>query len=136
MTIKEAAAVYGVSTQAIYQRIAKAGKRARDLTEGKTSDLTQEGESLLATWFAGEEAGEVEKACQRCKLLEQENAGLQALNNVLQAQIAALEADKDRLYSLLNQAQQAQALTVARLPAGNGSVWQRLKNMIKGRQDG
>ena len=34
MTIKEAAAHYGVSTQAIYQRIAKAGKKNGYLIEG------------------------------------------------------------------------------------------------------
>lgn len=136
MTIKEAASSYGVSTQAIYQRIAKAGKKAKDITEGKNAELTQEGLSLLATWFENDQPQEVEKPCQRCQLLERENASLQALNESLQAQLQNMQEDKERLYTLLSQAQQTQAMTLARLPAGKDSLWQRMKKRITGSQDG
>lgn len=135
MTIKEAAALYGVSTQAIYQRIAKAGKKARDLTEGKTAELTQEGEELLATIFATEKAPQ-EKPCENCKALERENAALQTLVTALQGQLATAQEDKERLYTLLSQAQQTQALTLARLPAENQSLWQRMRNRITAKRDG
>ena len=60
MTIKEAAAHYGVSTQAIYQRIAKAGKKSKELTNRETGELTEEGADLLATWFTNSQPVEVE----------------------------------------------------------------------------
>ena len=136
MTIKEAAAAYGVSTQAIYQRIAKSGKKAKDLTEGKTSDLSPEGEALLASWFATEQESLPEKPCEQCQHLERENAPLQAVNTALQAQIDSLQVDKERLYMLLSQAQQTQAMTVARLPDGRGSVWERIKKRLSNGQKG
>lgn len=136
MTIKEAAAEYGVSTQAIYQRIAKSGKKAKDITEGKNADLTSEGVELLASWFCNDQPQELDRPCQRCQLLERENAALQALNKSLQDQIDAAQADKDRLYTLLSQAQQTQAITVARLPDGKDSFWSRIKKRLNGHQDG
>lgn len=112
MTIKEAAALYGVSTQAIYQRIAKAGKSADKLTQGKPRQLTEEGESLLAQWFANSPQAD----CKHCQELEKEKASLQALCDSLQAQLKTAEEDKQRLYTLLAQAQQtAQTLVVARI---------------------
>lgn len=112
MTIKEAAALYGVSTQAIYQRIAKAGKSADKLTQGKPRQLTEEGESLLAQWFTNPPQAD----CKHCQELEKEKASLQALCDSLQAQLKTAEEDKQRLYTLLAQAQQtAQTLVVARI---------------------
>lgn len=112
MTIKEAAALYGVSTQAIYQRIAKAGKSADKLTQGKPRQLTEEGESLLAQWFTNLPQAD----CKHCQELEKEKAALQSLCDSLQAQLKTAEEDKQRLYTLLAQAQQtAQTLVVARI---------------------
>ena len=120
MTIKEAAQLYGVSTQAIYQRIAKAGKKAKDLCNGANRDLTEEGAALLSAWFTNADQGALNQPCKRCQELERENAALQAENTALQAQLDAAQADKERLFSLLAQAQQtAQALTVARITAGD-----------------
>lgn len=139
MTIKEAAALYGVSTQAIYQRITKAGKKAKDITNAKTGDLTEAGAELLSSWFTNEQSQDTEKPCEHCKELERQIAALQADKESLQAQINSLQTDKDRLYALLNQAQQtAQALTVARI--GGGSVestpplWERIKVFVMGNQ--
>lgn len=147
MTIKEAAAFYGVSTQAIYQRIAKVGKKSKDITNAKTGHLTEEGSALLADWFSSdlqqhpsqerEVEKEIDKECARCKELEKDLAALQAENKTLQTQLASMQADKDRLYTLLNQAQQtAQALTVARIGAVNRSgtppLWERIKIFVMG----
>lgn len=126
MTIKEAAALYGVSTQAIYQRIAKANKELKDLTQGKPRQLTEEGEALLAQWFTNAQPTE----CKRCQELETEKNALQALCDSLQTQLKAAEEDKLRLYTLLAQAQQTtQTLVAARLEAGENDrrgLWRRL----------
>ena len=137
MTIKEAASLYGVSTQAIYQRITKAGKKAKDITNAKTGDLTEAGEELLSSWFTNEQSQDTEKPCDHCKELGRQIAALQADKESLQAQIISLQTDKDRLYTLLNQAQQtAQALTVARIGAVNRSgtppLWERIKIFVMG----
>lgn len=144
MTIKEAAAKYGISTQAIYQRIAKAGKKSKELTNAKTGELTEDGAALLASWFTNEPAKEIDKPCNHCKELEKEIAALQAEKQGLQEQLAAMQTDKDRLYTLLNQAQQtAQALTVARIGAaassGTPPIWERVKIFFvgdKGKNEG
>lgn len=136
MTIKEAAAHYGVSTQAIYQRIAKAGKKTKELTNRENGELTEEGEELLASLFTNELQSKAESVCNQCKQLE----ALQASNAALQAQIDELQRDKDRLYTLLAQAQQtAQALTVARLTAPEkktAPLWERLKVFVIGEKEG
>lgn len=136
MTIKEAAAHYGVSTQAIYQRIAKAGKKAKELTNQPSGDLTQEGEELLANWFTNEQQSKGEAVCNQCKQLE----ALQAANNALLTQVDELQRDKDRLYTLLAQAQQTtQALTVARLAAPEKRtppLWERIKVFVVGEKEG
>lgn len=136
MTIKEAAAHYGVSTQAIYQRIAKAGKKTKELTNRENGELTEEGEELLASLFTNELTSKPESVCNQCKQLE----ALQASNAALQAQIDELQKDKDRLYTLLAQAQQtAQALTVARLTAPEkktAPLWERLKVFVIGEKEG
>lgn len=132
MTIKEAAAFYGVSTQAIYQRIAKAGKKSKELTNGKTGELTGEGEALLSTWFTNDKPPEVDKECKHCKALNEEIAQLKAEKIALQAQLATITEDKEKLFKLLNQAQQSvQALSVAsvggRLYGGTPPLWERVK---------
>lgn len=133
MTIKEAAAHYGVSTQAIYQRIAKAGKKTKELTNRENGELTEEGEELLASLFTNELTSKPESVCNQCKQLE-------ATNAALQAQIDELQRDKDRLYALLAQAQQtAQTLTVARLTAPEkktAPLWERLKVFVIGEKEG
>lgn len=133
MTIKEAAAHYGVSTQAIYQRIAKAGKKTKELTNRENGELTEEGEELLASLFTNELQSKSESVCNQCKQLE-------ATNAALQAQIDELQRDKDRLYALLAQAQQTtQALTVARLAAPekkNAPLWERVRAFVTGEKEG
>lgn len=137
MTIKEAASLYGVSTQAIYQRIAKNGKKAKEITNPQTGDLTDNGAALLASWFTNDQTKEVGKACSRCKELEKDIAALQAEKQSLQDQLTAMQADKERLYSLLNQAQQtAQALTLARIGGQSKKevrpIWERFRVFIMG----
>lgn len=130
MKIKEAAAMYGISTQALYQRIAKTGKKTKDLTNGANGDLTEEGESLLASWFCKQ----TEEPCTHCKELQAKIDLLESDIKSLQAALQAANLDKDRLYSLLAAAQQtAQALTVARITAENkAGILQRVKDFFTG----
>lgn len=130
MTVKEAAALYGVSTQAIYQRIAKAGKSVDILTHGKPRQLTEDGEGLLAQWFTNTQQVD----CKHCQELEKEKAALQALCDSLQAQLKTTEEDKQRLYTLLAQAQQTtQTLVVARI-SGDGQEKRGLMGRIFGKK--
>lgn len=130
MKIKEAAAMYGISTQALYQRIAKAGKKTKDLTSGTNGDLTEEGEALLASWFCKQ----AEEPCAHCKELQAKIDLLESDIKSLQAALQTANLDKDRLYSLLAAAQQtAQALTVARITAANKEgILQRVKGFFSG----
>ena len=144
MTIKEAAAHYGVSTQAIYQRIAKAGKKSKDITNRENGELTEEGADLLATWFANVQSSEFANVGKQTKADEskcmQMLAQIEALTAekaALQEQIAELQRDKDRLYTLLAQ---EQALAMARLPAPEQKktppLWQRVKTFVIGEKEG
>lgn len=139
MTIKEAAAAYGVSTQAIYQRLAKAGKKTKDVTNRANGELSTDGEVLLASWFTNQTNETNQEPTNACKALENEISTLQAEKKALQAQIVSLQADKDRLYTLLNQAQQtAQALTLARIGSGaekKRPIWERMKVFVMGEKD-
>ena len=141
MTIKEAAAHYGVSTQAIYQRIAKSGKKSKDITNRETGDLTEEGAALLSTWFTNSQPVEVDPTCNHCKELQSQIDALTATNAALQSQIDTLERDKDRLYMLLAQEQKTtQALTASRLTTPEQKktppIWQRMKTFIVGEREG
>lgn len=51
MTIAEAAAKYGVSKQAIYQRIKSSGLRLENLRNKSTGQITAEGELMLEKLF-------------------------------------------------------------------------------------
>lgn len=134
MKIKEAATLYGISTQALYQRIAKAGKKTKELTDSTTGELTEEGESLLASWFCKQ----AEEPCKDCARLQAKVELLEAQNAALQEQLTAANKDKDRLYSLLAAAQQSvQALTVARITAPEKeSIIKRFKEFITGKKEG
>lgn len=138
MTIKELAREYGVSTQAVYKRIAKAGKSVKELTTGQTGELTEEGRDLLATLFTNQQtttpnqSTEVERLTAEVERLKKEVENLQTRLNDAQL-------DKDRLYTLLAAAQQtAQALTVARLaaPAERKTFAQRVRSIFTQDKEG
>ena len=138
MTIKEAAQQYGVSTQAVYKRIAKAGKSVKELTTGQSGELTEEGLNLLATLFTNQQSTttnlqpEVERLTAEVERLKTEV-------EYLQTRLNDAQLDKDRLYSLLAAAQQTtQALTVARLtaPEERKTFAQRVKSMFTREKEG
>lgn len=104
MTVKEYAKACGVSVQAVYQRIKGAKISLDSLKDGSTGELTEDGIKRLDGLFKRD--------------LTQVEA--------LQARIKELEADRDAWKKAAEQAQllaaQAQALSLARLPAPRRSL--------------
>lgn len=135
MTIQEAATFYGVSKQAIYQRLKAKG---HDIKQLKTPDgaLTDEGEAILAQLFDRTSvSGEGDPKQHRPSTGQQKQEDpsfLQAENRIqeLTFQVDALqkevdlltrEADtlrneRDYLRHALDQAQQLHAMTIRMLP--------------------
>lgn len=126
MNIKEFAKSIGISTQAVYQRIKGAGIALDSLKEPGTQDLSEDGKKQLAQLFAKQQTTNdgLQKSLQK---------SLQTENEFLKQRCADLEADRDRWQRAAEQAQQlaaqAQALSLARLPAPRRSLldWLRRK---------
>lgn len=122
MNIKEFAKSLGISTQAVYQRIKGAGIALDSLKEPGTQDLSEYGKKQLAQLFTKQQTtnDDLQKS-------------LQTENEFLKQRCADLEADRDRWQRAAEQAQQlaaqAQALSLARLPAPRRSLldWLRQK---------
>lgn len=122
MNIKEFAKSIGISTQAVYQRIKGAGIALDSLKEPGTQDLSEDGKKQLAQLFTKQQT--TNDGLQK---------SLQTENEFLKQRCADLEADRDRWQRAAEQAQQlaaqAQALSLARLPAPRRSLldWLRRK---------
>lgn len=120
MTIKEFSKELGISTQAIYQRIKAAGIQLDSLKTPGGQELSDEGRKQLAQLFTKQQPtnGDLQKA-------------LQAENELLKQRCKELEADRDRWQRVAEQAQQlaaqAQALSLARLPAPRRSLLEWLR---------
>lgn len=120
MTIKEFSKGLGISTQAIYQRIKAAGIQLDSLKTPGSNELSDEGRKQLAQLFTKQQPtnGDLQKS-------------LQAENELLKQRCKELEADRDRWQHVAEQAQQlaaqAQALSLARLPAPRRSLLEWLR---------
>lgn len=143
MTIKEASKKYGVTTQAIYQRIKKSGAKLSTIKDNETGNLTAEGEKLLCELFTKHsiesvnmESGALQVEQGARGLLEQverERDALRADVSRLEAELrgerelrAAVERERDTLRTALDQSQQLQAMTLSRIPEPRKTLWQRL----------
>lgn len=143
MTIKEASKKYGVTTQAIYQRIKKSGAKLSTIKDNETGHLTPDGERLLCEMFGkdGSEIVNVESvdlqalrlANDRVAQVERERDALRADVGRLEAELhgerelrAAVERERDTLRTALDQSQQLQAMTLSRIPEPRKSIWARL----------
>lgn len=135
MTIQSAAELYGISKQAIYQRLKSKGIDIRQL-KTKAGDLTEEGERILAELFDHSTAaseGEQTKSPSRQEPKKQDDTlllqaqeevrRLTALVESLQKDVdqltklnQILSEDKERLHRALDQSQQLQAMTMRMLP--------------------
>lgn len=120
MTIREAATLYGVSKQAIYQRLKKTGKPLDEIRDEKTQELTELGANLVNSIYgkkADKEQSSVNQPVKELESLKSENARLQEQVNALTEKAAALTEERDFLRRSLDQSQQLQAMTLSRLPA-------------------
>lgn len=120
MTIREAAALYGVSKQAIYQRLKKTGKELDQIRDEKTQELTELGMELVNSIYGkkgGNEQSSVNQSVKEIETLKVDNTRLQEQVNALTEKVAALTEERDFLRRSLDQSQQLQAMTLSRLPA-------------------
>lgn len=115
MTIKEFSKELGISTQAVYQRIKAAGIPLDSLKEPESQELSESGRKQLAQLFTKQQSTNDD-------LIK----SLQTENEFLKQRCKELEADRDRWQQAAAQAQQlatqAQALSLARLPAPRRSL--------------
>lgn len=115
MTIKEFSKELGISTQAVYQRIKAAGIPLDSLKEPGSQELSESGRKQLAQLFTKQQSTNDD-------LIK----SLQTENEFLKQRCKELEADRDRWQQAAEQAQQlaaqAQALSMARLPAPRRSL--------------
>lgn len=115
MTIKEFSKELGISTQAVYQRIKAAGIQLDSLKEPESQELSESGRKQLAQLFTKQQSTNDD-------LIK----SLQTENEFLKQRCKELEADRDRWQQATEQAQQlaaqAQALSMARLPAPRRSL--------------
>lgn len=148
MTIKEVAAKVGLSHQAIYKRLRARGKRAEDIV--KAGVLTEEGEALMMELFPSlrdEPQPSAESPSEVEKRLQDEVAKLQEKVVKLGAEVARLEEraanlteERDYLRKALDQSQQLQAMTTAKIPSPpaitSGEKKKRLLSWIRGKKGG
>ena len=134
MTVQEAALLYGVSKQAIYQRLKAKGYDIKQLKDSSGS-LTEDGESILAQLFdhtsvtgdgdstpqqsrkepAKQETPSLLQAQKRVAELEKQVDGLQREVDFLTKQVDALKEERDYLRRALDQAQQLHAMTMKQM---------------------
>lgn len=120
MTIKEAAERYGVSKQAIYQRLKKAGQDLDNIRDPKTGLLSSDGEKLINSIYGQNAVKEPLKSSPvnlQVESFKQEREALLGQIEALKAVNEQLTSERDYLRRSLDQAQQLQAMAFARLPA-------------------
>lgn len=124
MTVKEAAALYSISPQAIYQRLKSKGVDIRTI-KNKAGELTPEGEQLLEDLFdrtsvTGEGDPVISQAQQEQKKQDEaltlQVEKLTAEVDFLKAQVEILKEERDYLRRALDQSQQLHAMTMRMLP--------------------
>lgn len=128
MTIKEAAERYGVSKQAIYQRLKKAGQDLDSIRDPKTGLLSSDGEKLINSIYGQNAVKEPLKSSPvnlQVESFKQEREALLGQIEALKAVNEQLTSERDYLRHSLDQAQQLQAMAFARLPAPkeSGGGW-------------
>lgn len=143
MTIKEAAARYGVSRQAIYQRLKRQGLQVDMLRDPKTGELTPEGEATLSSMFTETEATEqttpdnnqaqIDALTAERDALRDQVAQLTSQVDTISAQLATLTDERDFLRRALDQAQQLHAMALKALPQPREpeSVMTKIRHIFK-----
>ncbi len=97
MTIKQTAELYGVSVQAVYQRINRAGLNIKKLKNADTGELTAEGEEAIKQLFAQHSQVNVDELKTALNDSQRELASLKTENEALKARVHELESERDYL---------------------------------------
>ena len=136
MTVKDFAALAGVSHQAIYKKLKGRGVSLDAIKDKETGQLTQEGETLLREIYSlsGQQESSEEAASETTEAAPpaEEQAGKKLRNQVaelekeverLRNQVATLEEkekalteERNFLRMSLERSQQLQALTASKIP--------------------
>lgn len=145
MTIAEIAARLGVSKQAVYQKIKRAGLSINALKDHNTGEFTDDGAQTIVNLFNNAPRSDVDVSTP--------SAGQVETINALNSDIDRLKTEVDRLNNLVeqltgerdflreallqaqksaDQAQQLQAMTLTKLlPAPRPGIAERLRQMFK-----
>lgn len=118
MTIKDYAKLQGVSSQAVYQRLKKAGVDITTIKDKQTGHLTQEGQNLLDKLYSS--------TTQETASVQPTIAALQAENQQLTNQIEMLKDQVDHLRRLLDQEQRLHFEALQRIPEAKKPWFKRL----------
>lgn len=137
MTIKEVAQLKGLSHQAIYKRLKSHGVKVEDIRDRQTGQLTPDGERIIRRLFdldppaeepiatpdKRDETTVVEglrnQVAELTTTVEKLNVEVEKLRNQVasgEERISALVEERDFLRKALDQAQQLQAITLAKVP--------------------
>ena len=125
MTIKEAAAKYNVTVQAIYSRLKANNISVESLKEPGKTELSADGEAVLNKLYSSNEGEKPESYKSMCERLQarvyelekSETALLEKVNN-LSSEIQALRKDREQLAQIAQQAQELHKMAIERmLPA-------------------
>lgn len=141
MKISDVAKQYGVSKQAVYQRLKRAGVSVEALTDAKSREITAEGAAIILRLFNGADndaftVNEPVKAdVDRAAQLQQQVDSLTAEVETLSQTLSDVTAERDHLRSSLtqalkavDQAQQLQAMMMQRmLPEPRESFSERVR---------
>lgn len=94
MNIKDFAELYGVSSQAVYQRINRAGLNIKKLKDPDTGELSEAGQEAIKQLFTQHSQVSVDELKDEINTLQKELASLKSENEALKARVHELEADK------------------------------------------
>lgn len=127
MTIKDAAEKYGISKQAIYQRLKRNSIPVDNLTDQETGTLTPEAEAILENLF-GENRQQFDKRklnlTEELKAAQAEIQQQKANIELLTAKLEAAERERDLLKDTIDQ---ERALFQRFLPAPGQTMQQSEK---------
>lgn len=138
MTIKDAAEKYGVSKQAIYQRLKKQGIALETIKDPETGELTRDAEAVLFKLYGADDKPKTQNLNSIIQSLKNDNKSLileveelKKENQRLSKRIEELAEDKTLLAETLKEAQRIQlAMIQQRLPEPR-TLWERITGRKK-----
>lgn len=97
MNIKDFAELYGVSSQAVYQRINRAGLNIKKLKDPDTGELSEAGQEAIKQLFTQHSQVSVDELKDEINTLQKELASLKSENEAIKARVHELETERDWL---------------------------------------